>query len=154
MEFTRFDAAHADLIATWPTDAAECQAWCSLESVRGADVVAWSSDEAAGTEAWVLALDGVPVAYGEVWFDDDESEAEIAHLIVAPAHRAAGLGRQLVVALAERGAARHDTIVMRVRPENLAAQRCYTAAGFARVSADEAAEWNVGQPVAYVWMRR
>jgi ribosomal protein S18 acetylase RimI-like enzyme len=161
VELERFDPAHAELIAGWPADAAECLAWCSAESVSGADVAAWSATGSAvdgsadgRVEAWVLAVDGVPVAYGEVWFDDEEGEAELAHVIVAPTQRSIGLGRQLVNALAERGAERYATVVMRVAPDNESAQRCYAAAGFVRVSASEEAEWNIGQPQAYRWMRR
>lgn len=155
VEILRFDPVHAELISSWPNDTADCLAWCSAESVSAADVATWSAAGAAdhGVEAWVVAFDGVPVGYGELWIDDDENEVELAHLIVAPDHRSVGVGRQLVAALTERGAARHDTIVLRVRPENLAAQRCYAAAGFLRVSECEEAEWNVGQPLAYVWMR-
>lgn len=152
MEVSRFDSSHAAVIATWPVDTVECRAWCSADAVSPADVTSWSADQSV--EAWVLVEDGMPVGYGEVWFDDDEQEAELAHVIVAPDRRAAGAGRRLVSALADRGAARFDPIVMRVRPDNLAAQRCYAAAGFVRVSAGEEAEWNVGQPVPYVWMRR
>ena len=157
MELSRFDAAHADVIAAWPTGAAECLAWCSVESVSGADVASWSTtDDRSGgeIEAWVLDVDGMPAAYGEVWFDDEEGEAELAHVIVAPAHRSAGVGRRLVEALAGRAAERCASIIMRVRPDNLAAQRCYAAAGFTRVPPVEEAQWNVGQPHAYVWMRR
>lgn len=124
----------------------------SVESVRRADVIAWSADESV--EAWVLVEVGVPVGYEQDWFDDDEQEAELAHVIVAPDRRAAGTGRRLVSAPADRGAARFDSVVMRVRPENIAVQRCYAAAGLVRVSADQEAEWNVGQPVPCVWMHR
>ena len=29
--------------------------------------------------------------------------------------------------------------------------RCYTAAGFQPVTPEQAAEWNTGQPVGYLW---
>ena len=157
VELSSFHPAHADLIATWPVDAAECLAWCSVESVSGADVASWSNpvDGSGGDiEAWVLGIDGMPAAYGEVWFDGDEDEAELAHVIVAPAHRSTGVGRRLVEALADRGAERFESVIMRVRPDNLAARRCYAAAGFTQVPPAEQAQWNIGQPHAYVWMRR
>jgi ribosomal protein S18 acetylase RimI-like enzyme len=152
VELSPFDASHAGPIAAWPVDEAECMAWCSVGSVTGTDVAAWSV--ADDVEAWILTEDGAPVAYGEVWFDDDEREVELAHLIVVPARRDAGVGRRLVEALAARGAERYATVVMRVAPDNEPAQRCYAAAGFVRVSSAEEAEWNTGQPRAYVWMRR
>ena len=150
---TRFDPAHAGLIASWPADAAESLAWCSVESVGAADVASWSAVTDDEVEAWVLDVGGMPVAYGEVWFDEDDREAELAHVIVAPAHRSAGVGRRFVEALAARAGERYASIVMRVRPDNLAAQRCYAAAGFVRASSAEEAAWNVRQPIAYVWMQ-
>jgi ribosomal protein S18 acetylase RimI-like enzyme len=152
VELSPFDPSHADEIASWPVDVAECMAWCSVESVTGTDIAAWSV--AHDIAAWTLTDDGAPVAYGEIWFDDDECEVELAHLIVAPVRRDAGVGRRIVEALAARGAARYATVLMRVAPDNESALRCYAAAGFVRVSASEEAEWNTGQPRAYVWMRR
>ncbi len=43
---------------------------------------------------------------------------------------------------------------LRVRPENTPALRCYAAAGFERVPAQEEAAFNRGQPHDYVWLRR
>lgn len=138
-------------IASWPLDEGECRAWCSAPSVTDQDVIAWSDE--ASTEAWVLVDDRGPVAYGEIWVDHDESEVELAHLIVAPPRRRTGCGRQLVEALSQLAVGSYPTVVMRVRPDNVAAQRCYASAGFARVDPSDEAAWNMGQPVAYVWMQ-
>jgi hypothetical protein len=43
-------------------------------------------------------------------------------------------------------------VFLRVHPGNIAALRCYAAAGFELVEPDQAAVWNVGQPVGYVWL--
>jgi [ribosomal protein S18]-alanine N-acetyltransferase len=152
VDLSPFDPSQAELVSGWPVDEAECLDWCSVGSVTGVDVAAWSVDD--DVEAWVLADDGAPVAYGELWFDDEEREVELAHLIVAPARRNVEVGRRLVEALAARGAERFTTLLVRVAAENEPAQRCYAAAGFVRVSAAEEAEWNLGQPRQYVWMRR
>ena len=45
----------------------------------------------------------------------------------------------------------YRAVFLRVHPANLAAQRCYAAAGFQPVTAAQAAEWNTGQPFAYRW---
>ena len=37
---------------------------------------------------------------------------------------------------------------------NVAALACYRAAGFAPVTAIEQREFNRGQPIEYVWLRR
>ena len=39
-----------------------------------------------------------------------------------------------------------------MHPDNAAALRCYTAAGFVRVPSDVEDEWNERQPVRYVWL--
>lgn len=150
MEMVPFEASMCGEIASWPIDPAECVAWCSAGVVTGDDVVAWSNEP--GTEAWAIVEQGVPVAFGEIWVDDEEHEVELAHLIVEPTRRGDGIGRSLVKMLTTRGLEHHRLVVMRVRPENTAAERCYAAAGFARVDAEMEATWNVGQPVAYTWM--
>jgi RimJ/RimL family protein N-acetyltransferase len=43
-------------------------------------------------------------------------------------------------------------VFVRVHPDNVAAQRCYAAAGFDPVEPRQAAEWNAGQPVDYIWL--
>lgn len=48
----------------------------------------------------------------------------------------------------------HPAVFLRVRPGNEAALRCYGAAGFQRLSANDEQVFNLGQPVAYVWMRQ
>lgn len=97
---------------------------------------------------------GAAVGYGEVWEDDEENEAEIARLIVDPAVRGRGIGRALVSELLAAARGRGwDDVWLRVVPENEPALRAYAAAGFTPASAEEQAAFNVGQPVAYVWLR-
>jgi ribosomal protein S18 acetylase RimI-like enzyme len=101
--------------------------------------------------AYLLVDGGEPVAYGEVWSDDEEGEAELARLIVAPARRGRGLGRALVAALVER--AGYEDVFLRVRPDNAVALAAYRRAGFVDVPADLQAEWNAPQPRPYAWLR-
>jgi ribosomal-protein-alanine N-acetyltransferase len=94
----------------------------------------------------------VPVAYGELWVEDDE--AELAHLVVDPALRRQGLGQALALELV--AAARAQGLVhvfIRVRPDNAVAIGCYTTVGFVPVTAEEEAEFNADQPATYHWMR-
>ncbi|MFF7209210.1 hypothetical protein ACFZAU_01575 [Streptomyces sp. NPDC008238] len=44
-------------------------------------------------------------------------------------------------------------VFLRVHPDDAAALRCHLGAGFAPVTPELAAEWNVPQPVAYVRLR-
>lgn len=48
--------------------------------------------------------------------------------------------------------AHHELVNVRGHPDNVAALRCYAAAGPATVPAAEAAAWNNGQPNEYTWM--
>jgi len=94
------------------------------------------------------------VGYGELWEDRDLDEAELARLVIAPALRGKGHGRALTRALADEAHRRGFAEVwLRVVPENAAARRAYEAAGFARATADEEVEFNIGQARTYVWMR-
>ncbi|WP_375296080.1 GNAT family N-acetyltransferase [Saccharothrix sp.] len=93
---------------------------------------------------------GRPVGYGELWLD--ECETELARLIVAPSVRGRGVGRDLVRHLTALALVRGPNVFMRVHPANAAALRCYRGAGFVDVDPALAEEWNVAQPVSYVWL--
>ena len=94
------------------------------------------------------------MGYGELWEDRELDEAELARLVVAPDARGRGHGRRLTRALADEAGARgFGAVWLRVRPENVPGRRAYEAAGFARATPEEEAEFNVGQPHVYVWMR-
>jgi [ribosomal protein S18]-alanine N-acetyltransferase len=146
-----FTADRAGLVAGWVRNADEADMWCSrAEHPFPADVVAsWST--AADVAAYLLVDGERPVAYGEVWSDDEEDEAELARLLVAPGERGRGVGRALTRALAER--AGFDDVFLRVRPDNAPALAAYRRAGFADVAAELQAEWNAPQPRPYTWLR-
>jgi ribosomal protein S18 acetylase RimI-like enzyme len=125
--------------------------WCSrAEHPFPAEVVVgWAAQP--DVTAYLLVTDDEPVAYGEVWSDEAEGEAELARLIVAPVARGRGVGRALTAALVAR--ARYDDIFVRVRPDNAVALGTYRSAGFEDVAPELQAEWNAPQPRPYVWLR-
>lgn len=154
MRVERFEISDAALVAGWATPGAETRRWCGLDRVDADTVVAWAA--ATDVEACIGIDDRSPspVAYGEVWFDEDEDEAELAHLIVPASARGRGIGRSFVESLVAKAHARHPVATLRVVPDNAPAIRCYAAAGFERAAPADEAAWNAGQPRAYVWMLR
>lgn len=101
---------------------------------------------------FMLLADGVPAGYGELW--EDETEVELARLLVDPRRRRQGLGRRLVEGLVTEARRRgFADIWLRVVPTNEPAVCCYLASGFVRTSPNEEAEFNLRQPREYAWMR-
>jgi ribosomal protein S18 acetylase RimI-like enzyme len=151
-----FDAAHAELVSSWAVGDDVVRSWCAADGDRvpAEVVVGWS--QADDVEAYLLTDEaGDPRAYGELWLDDEEGEVELARLLVAPDHRGRGIGRSLTRALTDRARQQHPelpAVILRVRPENQQAIRCYTAAGFVALPEHEQATWNEGQRFAYHWM--
>lgn len=165
MHLIPFAPGHAAAVASWAASAPEARLWCGKDAfpVPAAQVLAWQQDPDAsgyllvggGEPGRDGAEDGQPFGYGELWTEEGESEVELAHIIIAPASRGRGAGRELarLLAAAARGEGA-EAAVLRVHPDNAAALRCYRAAGFATVDAATGTAWNKGQPVAYVWLRR
>lgn len=150
-----FDVARAALVSSWAPTPDEVRSWCALAEapVPPEVVAAWSAAE--DVEAYLLLAGAAPVAYGELWLDDEEGEVEIARLLVAPERRGQGVGRALTSLLAAAARERHPhlgNVCLRVRPENAAGHRAYEAAGFTFVDPATEAAWNQGQPTQYRWM--
>jgi ribosomal protein S18 acetylase RimI-like enzyme len=148
-----FDSELAGVVSGWAQTDEEVRMWCGARTwpVTAEQIIAWACEE--GVQPFGLYRGEHPVAYGELWVDDDEAEVELARLIVDPAERGQGLGQYLAVDLSRLARLRHPRVFLRVQPGNIAALRCYAAAGFEPVEPDQAAIWNVGQPVEYEWLR-
>jgi ribosomal protein S18 acetylase RimI-like enzyme len=150
-----FAAPAAAVVSSWATTAAEVAAWCSRSEapVPPEVIVEWSTPP--DVRAYLLVdTDATPVAYGELWIDDDEHEVELARIIVDPNRRGRRFGRRFVAELATMAQTIHPATIMRVQPGNDTAVACYRAAGFRRLDPDAEREWNQGQPTAYLWMTR
>jgi ribosomal protein S18 acetylase RimI-like enzyme len=149
-------ASDASVIAGWATSAAEARWWgghAVLWPVDPSVFCAWHEDP--DVRPYVLREDGVLLAYGEVWVDDDEQEVELGRIIVRPERRGQGVGRIVVSLLLDQATRTgYRSAFLRVAAENAAALVCYQAAGFVRVPADEQRAFNQGQPIEYVWLRR
>ncbi|MET8509708.1 GNAT family N-acetyltransferase [Streptomyces sp. NPDC004787] len=154
IRFEKFVPAHASAVAGWTQTVHESSMWSGRAEhpFREETVLSWRQDP--DSQAHILSVSGTAAAYGELWLDSGNREAEVARIIVSPAARGQGLGVHLVhhlTALAEE--AGYPGIYMRVPPGNSAALRCYTKAGFRPVDEESAASWNRSQPVEYVWLR-
>jgi ribosomal protein S18 acetylase RimI-like enzyme len=141
-------------VAGWSRSSEESRQWCSVEQhpFPPDRVRRWWAE--ADVRPFLLVADGyvAPVGYGEVWVDDAEDEVELARLIIDPARRRSGLGRQLVTQLlVVARATGMGACQLRVSPDNAAALGLYRSVGFADVDPDRTAEWNRGQPASYVW---
>ncbi|MFJ2594815.1 GNAT family N-acetyltransferase [Streptomyces erythrochromogenes] len=154
MDLLPFAASHAATVAGWPASAGEVAMWCGRQEfpVPAQTITDWQLD--TDVRAHVLVEDDRVVGYGELWFDSEEDEVELARIIVAPDTRGTGRGRELVRGLLARavGAGYRD-VFMRVHPDNERALRCYRGAGFTPVDPALAESWNEAQPVAYVWLQ-
>lgn len=85
-----------------------------------------------GYNCWVFAIDNVIHGYGVM--SVAAGEAHILNLCVRPESQGQGLGRKLlthIIALARRHGA--DTLLLEVRPSNLAALKLYQTTGFNEV---------------------
>jgi ribosomal-protein-alanine N-acetyltransferase len=150
-----FAPDRAVVVSAWATTDAEVRAWCSRPAapVPPGVIVGWSAP--SDVRAYLMVdADATPLAYGELWIDDEEREVELARIIVDPAHRGRGLGRRFVTELAALARQIHPTTIMRVQPGNDAAVACYRGAGFHRLAPETERDWNQGQPTAYLWMVR
>jgi [ribosomal protein S18]-alanine N-acetyltransferase len=139
----------------WIASADELEAWASRRDfpLRREVLAEWHRDPEVHPYLLLAAAERL-CAYGEVWEDRAEDEAELARIVVAPSERGRGLGRALVRLLtAEAAAMGFRDVWVRVVPWNAPALACYEGAGFARTTAEEEERFNRGQPYEYVWLR-
>jgi [ribosomal protein S18]-alanine N-acetyltransferase len=152
-QFVRFSPEWSTVVTTWATTSDEVLSWCSGAEapVAATTIAAWGNED--NVDAYGVFDGDRLIAYGEVWIDHDEAEAELARIIVAPDRRQTGVGRELTRLLTARAREAYPDVYLRVRPGNEVAVKCYGAAGFVRLGSQEEKRFNVGQPVEYVWMR-
>ena len=91
-----YDGSCAALVVGWCADSPFSREWVPAAAADPDAVLAgWHTDP--DITGYLLLRDGHPVAYGELWVEADDDEAELAHLVVDPALRRRGLGQALAV---------------------------------------------------------
>jgi ribosomal protein S18 acetylase RimI-like enzyme len=156
MRLNDFRPQDAETVAAWPSSAGEVRCWAGATApwpLTASDVRGWHDDP--DVHAFVLNDRDAAIAYGEIWVDEAEGEVELARVIVRPDRRGRRVGQLLVSHLVARSLALGARAAfVRVAPGNAAALACYDRAGFTRVSEPEERGFNLGQPLAYMWLRR
>lgn len=82
-----------------------------------------------GYQCWLALQDDLVVGHAVISVVTDESH--MLNLSIATKHQSKGFGRQFVDFLVqEAGTLNAETMLLEVRPSNVAAINCYNAAGF------------------------
>ena len=128
-------AAVSDLstVLSWISTERESRIWAGPK-VRypTAPVSAWSDMEASENNAYTLVNpEYVIIGFGQILRRDD-NVLHLARLIVDPALRGQGVGRNLCIALMEMGASKHQVeyFTLNVYESNKAAVHLYQSLGF------------------------
>src|SRR5262245_3716927 len=100
-----FEPILASVVSPWARTQDEVLAWCARGDVPVPHGVIAGWPVEPGISAYGLSDGTELVGYGELWIDDEESEVELARLIVAPDRRGRGIGRHLARTLAQRARA-------------------------------------------------
>ena len=155
MELRAFEGEHSALVAGWASSAQEVSLLSGRNEYPFPAELMTSWRKVADDIRAYLYYDGEnPIAYGELWLDDEEDEVELARIIVAPEFRGKGIGTEFVRALLVPALdAGYSDLFLRVRPDNEPAIRTYLRVGFTPVDEALAAEWNTPQPINYTWLQ-
>lgn len=150
---TRPTVRNAAEIAGWSGSIQEAGYWCaSAHPFPATAITAWWADEDV-RPCLLLDPSGEPVAYGELWVDDNE--VELARLMVDPERRGEGIGRRMIGAMLELARAEgHSNCIIRVAPGNEDALGAFRLWGFRDIDESTAAEWNQEQDATFHWLER
>jgi len=137
-----FEPVWAELVLSWVRDAQEMY-WLAPKTVPPLTVAEILSWKRPGHSPYLLMQPGrpQPLGYGELnRMSDAPRQYWLGHLIVDPAERGKGHGKELTrlllrEAFDQRGARRVTLVVF---PENRAAVACYRAAGMR----EDGHEWH------------
>lgn len=120
-----------ETIASWVDSARALERWAG-PGLTWPIKAAALFEQLGGNElpSFCLTQDDLPVAFGQLFVKGDK-RLHLARIIVSPAHRGIGLGRQLCHRLLEEARSRHAThITLNVFADNQAALVLYRRLGF------------------------
>jgi len=87
----------------------------------------------AGYSCWVYELSGLVIGYSVMMVA--VGEAHLLNLGVAPGWQGRGLGRRFLHQLIDRARDYHaETLLLEVRPSNVAARQLYLSTGFSEIA--------------------
>lgn len=149
-----FQPEHAETILGWVDSADDALGWAETPFLRIRPDVLDSWHAQPGIVPCVGWLGDELCAYGHVWEDHTEREAEIGRVIVSPARRRQGVGKAFVALLADEATRRGFRVVLaRTVRANRAAFACYRSAGFVRMAREDEVAMNFDQTEDYVWLQ-
>ena len=131
----QFDASDDDALISWVRTPEELLTFAGPE-------LRWPMDRAqlaairarAASTAWTAVLEGERVGHIELLLTSRRGRGHIARVIIAPARRRSGLGRQMLLAVLDQARARGlNQLTLNVRRQNRAAIELYSELGFQEI---------------------
>jgi ribosomal protein S18 acetylase RimI-like enzyme len=123
--------ADLDVVASWISDASECELWAGPRVAFPIDLpglpaaIEWNQ-----SDSWSVVVTGDVAAFGQL-VPKPRRRAHVARLITSPRQRGQGLGRLLAVHLLENAISRNPgRVSLDVSPANDAAIGLYRSLGF------------------------
>jgi ribosomal protein S18 acetylase RimI-like enzyme len=145
---------YTSTILGWVRSADDALGWAEIPFLRIGPHVLEQWHAEPGIVPCVGWLEGELCAYGQVWEDHAEREAEVGRVIVAPELREQGVGRTFARLLGSEAVRRgFGLVVARTTRPNRAAFACFRAAGFVRMDRADELAMNLDQSHDYVWLQ-
>jgi ribosomal protein S18 acetylase RimI-like enzyme len=149
-----FREEEAETILGWVQSAEDALGWAETPFLRIRPDLLETWHAQPGIVPCVGFLGDELCAYGHIWEDHVEREAEVGRVIVAPERRRQGIGRSFVSLLTAEATRRGFGVILARTPRmNRAAFACYRSASFVRMDREDEVAMNFDQMEDYVWLQ-
>jgi ribosomal protein S18 acetylase RimI-like enzyme len=130
MELQHFHESHLAELMTWFKDEPSCKRWGGPEFRFPFDAVTFKEDCKLSLSSWSFIDSNKLCAFGQFYLR--EGRCHLARLVVSPAMRSQGIGKQFIVQLASMGCSELNVnqCSLFVLADNAAAMRVYRKLGF------------------------